>query len=272
MNQLINRNVVSVIAKAVRAGKTAPTMTQLVTLASAVGTPDALSFFKEATIKDRVAIKNCVAQMVFGKEPKQSANDVVTVFGKEKPTAVADGNLTRGLPETSTRVSEEQKDIAMRKTTEEFHPETSDHKETTPVVPEPLKEKPDFKDLLDRGPKAQDKAVTASLLSLHANRIRMGESPEIVLADYARQAYPHMLKSTADVQTGDQIQVPMPTGTANVQVEKIDNSNPQTPAFTGKTPEGLLVTVQQSVPAEATPSPTDNNVDVTTQNTTQQVQ
>lgn len=273
MNQLTSRNVVSVIAKAVRAGKTTPTIAQLQTLASAVGTPDAIYFFKNATLRDRVAIKNCIAQMVFGKEPKQTAKDAVTVFGKEAPKSIAAGDLKRGLPEKAERVSEEQKDIATRKTTEEFHPETSDRKERSAVVAEPLATKTDFKEILDRGPKAQDKAVTASLLALHANRIRMGESPEVVLADYARQASSrtYVLKTLADVQSGDQIQVPMPTGTANVKVEQVDNSNPQTPAFTGRTPEGLLVTVQQSVPAEATPSPTDQNTTLTTQ-TTQQAQ
>ena len=160
MTTLKHESTKRLIASAIKAGNTAPSIEQLKTLAYATGNTAAHHFLTTADFTAKVAVKNCIASYVFGKAPEKVSDEKGTMFGKTgfDESGVADRKNVIGKPEKSEKTLEEQKDMKTRKTTEEFHPETSDRKHKSPAVSEPLKENvdPAFKKLLERGKDAQD--------------------------------------------------------------------------------------------------------------------
>ena len=168
MIKLENKQTQELIASAIKAGTKNPSIEQLTTLAMATGRNDAYRFLSKANLNDKVAVKNCIASMVFGKEPEKVVENTGTVFGQLiKDAKIALEENVMGRPEKAEPVKEElvaeQKSIKERKKTEEFHPETSDRKNQTPFVSESLKVKmePKHKEIIERGPKEQEKRAKA---------------------------------------------------------------------------------------------------------------
>jgi len=160
MEQLTNQAVKNLIDRAVKAGNARPTVTQLKTLAVALGDAQAARFFVRAGVKDLVAVRNALAATtVFGEEPKKVSEGAGALFGMEGKEATLPTEKQEKIytPEPVARTTDEQKDIQARKAVpqEEKHLETSDRKTQKPAVSEPLKEQtdPKIKEILNRGEK-----------------------------------------------------------------------------------------------------------------------
>jgi hypothetical protein len=166
MTKLENKAVQNLIEKSVKAGAK-PTIDKLMVLAVATSNHDAFRFLKIATLDQKVGVKNAIAEALtmFGKEVEPLTKDKEETRGNmlgmagQKESAIAENKNEHGLPEPVERTTEEQKNIKERRKTEEFHPETSDRKTVKTTVDDPLKEKtdPKIEEILERGPKAQEK-------------------------------------------------------------------------------------------------------------------
>lgn len=163
MEQLKQESVKRLVYRAVKAGNKQPSLTQLQTLALAVGDRPSWQWLKQATLRDKVAVKNCISAIVYGEEPQKVSRGVGAFFGmaggKEGQIASEDQEKIY-TPKPVARTTEEQKDMAARRKVpqEEKQPLTSDRATVKPAVAEPLKPKtdPKFQAILDRHKKHQD--------------------------------------------------------------------------------------------------------------------
>ena len=159
MTKLTNKSVLAMITKAKLAGAKDITLEKLATLATATSNEPALLFLKKASLRDKVAIKNVIADVFVNgeKNPKgDKASDVGTLFGQEgiKETTIASEDQTKiydpKLKDSKVEVTEEQKNMKDRKENMDKHPDTSDHASKKDVVAEPDKVNKEFKNFVKK--------------------------------------------------------------------------------------------------------------------------
>jgi hypothetical protein len=113
-------------------------------------------------LADKVAVKNCIAAIVYGEEPAKVSQGVGAFFGmsggKEGQIA-SEGQERIYTPKPVERTTEEQRDMAERRKVpqDDKNPFTSDRAIRKPAVSAPLKEKTDsaFRAILVRHEKHQ---------------------------------------------------------------------------------------------------------------------